>query len=125
MTDADLVSLAEAYFAALDAFDPEALAETLTDDCRLVIETHGIRHDGRDAITGLFAERWTGPLRARHHDFTHTASADAGRIASQFTVTYTGPDAPEPKSNANVFTVRDGRIAAIQVYMAGANTIRT
>ena len=45
---------------SLDAFDPEALAETLTDDCRLVIETHGIRYDGRDAITGLFAERWTG-----------------------------------------------------------------
>ena len=73
----------------------------------------------------LFAERWQGAMTARHHDFAHTPSAAAGRIASQFTVTYGGDGAPEPKSNANVFTMAGGRITAIQVYMSGANTIRT
>lgn len=125
MTDADLTDLAMRYFTALDARDPDALAATLSDDCVLTIETHGITHVGREAIRTLFATRWEGPLRAIHHDFTHTPSPSTGRIASQFTVTYSGPGASEPKSNANVFSVRDGRITKIAVYMAGANSIRT
>ena len=72
MTDADLVALAEAYFTALDDRDPPALEAVLTPDCRFSIETHGIVHDGRAAIVDLFATRWKGHIRARHHDFTHT-----------------------------------------------------
>ncbi|MEM1431335.1 MAG: nuclear transport factor 2 family protein [Pseudomonadota bacterium] len=125
MTEAGLVALAEAYFAALDARDPEDLAATLAEEAVLSIETHGIAHTGRDAIVRLFAARWEGPLRARHHDFTHSPAAAHGRITSQFTVTYTGPEAPDPKSNANVLTVAGDRIARVQVYMAGDNTIRT
>lgn len=125
MTDADLVALADAYFKALDTRDPNALEEVLTPDCLLSIETHGIFYEGRAAIVELFATRWKGPIRARHHDFTHTPSAASGRIASQFTVTYSGDGAAAPKSNANVFTIRDGLISRIQVYMSGENTIRT
>jgi hypothetical protein len=62
---------------------------------------------------------------AIHHDFIHSPSAVTGRIASQFTVTYSGPGAPEPKSNANVFTMAGGQITRIAVYMAGANSIKT
>jgi hypothetical protein len=125
MTDTDLIALSEAYFRALDARDVEALVAVLDPGCVLTIETHGIQYDGADAIRTLFSTRWEGPMLARHHDFTHTPSAAAGRIASQFTVTYSGDGAPDPKSNANVFTVRDGMITCIQVYMAGANSIRT
>ena len=125
LTDDGLVALADAYFAALDARDTLALAGTLAEDAILTIETHGIVHEGRGAIVALFDERWRGAMTARHHDFTHTPSAVLGRIASQFTVTYTGDDAPEPKSNANVFTVVGDRIVRVQVYMAGGNTIRT
>lgn len=125
MTNEDLTDLAMRYFSALDARNPDALAETLAEDCALTIETHAITHAGRAAIRELFATRWQGPLRAVHHDFTHSPSASTGRIASQFTVTYSGPDAPEPKSNANVFSMQDGQITRIAVYMAGANSIRT
>ena len=125
MTDTDLVDLAEAYFRALDDRDVEALVTLLNPDCALDIETHDIHHSDAEAIRTLFATRWQGPMLARHHDFTHTPSAATGRIACQFTVTYSGDDAPEPKSNANVFTARDGKITRIQVYMAGANSIRT
>ena len=126
MTETEAITLAEAWFAALDAFDAQALAETLTDDCVLTIETHGVRTEGRAAIVDLFATRWAGEgPRARHHTFTHTPAPAHGRVASKFTVTYTqGGAAVDEKSNANVFTLRDGRIAAVQVYMAGANTIR-
>ena len=102
-----------------------ALEAVLTPDCRFSIETHGILHDGRAAIVDLFATRWRGHIRARHHDFTHTPSAASGRIASQFTVTYSGEGAAAPKSNANVFTVKNGLISRVQVYMSGENTIRT
>jgi len=127
LTETEAITLVEAYFAALDAFDAEALAGTLTDDCAMSIETHGIRTDGRAAIVDLFATRWAGDgPRAEHHGFTHTAAPARGRVASQFTVTYRVDGAEvDRKSNANVFTLRDGKIAAIQVYMAGANTIRT
>ena len=125
MTDDALTRLAAAYFAAIDDRDPNALSATLAETCLLTIETHGIAYEGRAAICDLFQDRWTGLLRARHHDFTHTPSPATGRIASQFTVTYSGPDAPLPKSNANVFTVENDRITKIAVYMAGANTIKT
>ena len=127
LTETEAVTLVEAYFAALEAFDAQALAATLTEDCVLTIETHGARTEGRAAIVDLFATRWAGDgPRARHHTFTHTPAPAHGRVASQFTVTYTGGgNVVDAKSNANVFTLREGRIAAIQVYMAGANTIRT
>lgn len=125
MTDDALIELAVRYFTALDARDPEALADTLAADCVMTIETHGITYAGRSAIKDLFATRWQASLRAVHHDFTHSPSAVTGRIASQFTVTYTGPGASEPKSNANVFAMQNGEITKIAVYMAGANTIQT
>lgn len=125
MTDEALIELATRYFTALDARDPDALAAMLSADSVLTIETHNIRYDGREAIRALFAERWKGALRALHHDFTHSPSPSTGRITSQFTVTYSGPNAGAPKSNANVFTMENGEITMIAVYMSGANTIKT
>ena len=129
MTDDDLIALAMRYFTALDARDSDALADTLADDCVLKIETHHIRYDGKGAICTLFESRWEVPpdllVQARHHDFTHSPSPSSGRITSQFTVTYSGPDAPLPKSNANVFSMQDGKITRISVYMAGANSIKS
>lgn len=63
-------------------------------------------------------------VKARHQDVIHSPSQSSGRITSQFTVTYSGPDAPPPKSNANVFSMREGKITRISVYMAGANSIK-
>lgn len=129
MTNDDLIQLAMRYFTALDAHDSDALASTLGKDCVLRIETHDITHNGRAAIRALFVSRWDVPpdamITARHHDFTHSPSPSSGRITSQFTVTYSGTDAPEPKSNANVFSMRDGKITRISVYMAGANSIKS
>ncbi len=126
MTRDEMIAVAEAYFAALDAFDVSALCAVLSEDCVLSIETHGIVHTGRAAIADLFGTRWKeAALTAVHHDFTHTADPQAGRIASSFTVTYSGPGAPEPKSNLNVFTVQGGLITAIRIYMSGANTVRS
>jgi ketosteroid isomerase-like protein len=126
MSRDEMIALSQAYFTAMDAFDVGALRELLTEDCVLSIETHGIVHADGAAIVDLFETRWKdAAVTAVHHDFTHTADPRAGRIASSFTVTYSGPGAPKPKSNANVFTMQGGLITAIRIYMSGANTVRT
>ncbi len=128
MTGDELIELATRYFTALDDRDSDALANLLAEDCVLRIETHDITHHGRAAIRALFTARWEAPpdtmVNARHHDFTHSPSPSCWRITSQFTVTYSGPEAPAPKSNANVFSMRDRKITRISVYMAGANSIK-
>ena len=125
MTASKLTDLAIRYFAALDACSPYTLAQTLAEDCILTIQTHDIAYSGRDTIRTFFATRWEGPLKAVHHNFTHTPSHSTGRIASQFTVTYSGIGAASPKSNANVFTMYNDYITKIDVYMTGENTMKT
>ena len=125
MTDSELTELVIRYFSALDARDPDALAQTLAKDCILKIQTHDITYSGRDTISTFFATRWEGTLKAVHHNFTHTPSHSTGRIASQFTVTYYGIGAADTKSNANVFTMCKDHITKIDVYMAGENTIKS
>ena len=61
MTDDDLVRLATRYFTALDTRDSDALADTIADPSRLIIETHNIIHDGKQAICALFESLWTAP----------------------------------------------------------------
>ena len=113
MTDDDLVRLATRYFTALDTRDSDALADTLADSCLLIIETHNIIHDGKQAICTLFESRWTVPsermVKVRHQDVIHSPSQSSGRITSQFTVTYSGPNAPPPKSNATYFPCVTGK----------------
>ena len=125
MTASKLTDLAIRYFAALDACSPNTLAQTLAEDCILTIQTHDIAYSGRDTVRTIFATRWEGPLKAVHHNFTHTPSHSTGRIASQFTVTYSGIGAASPKSNANVFTMYNDYITKIDVYMTGENTMKT
>lgn len=125
MTRDQIIAMSTAYFDAIDAMDVQALRELLTNDCVLIIESHGITYDGRDAIVDLFAARWKDPVvTSIHVGFAHVADTQTNRVASTFTARYSGPGAPEAKSNANVFSLRDGRIAKIQVYMSGENTVR-
>ncbi len=128
MTGDELIELATRYFTALDDRDSDALANLLAEDCVLRIETHDITHHGRAAIRALFTARWEVPthtkVNERNHYYTNSTSPTCSRITIQFTVTYSGPEAPAPKSNANVFSMRDRKITRISVYMAGANSIK-
>ena len=127
MTDDDLIALprdiSPRWIGVTAILSPTRLRIPV-----LIIETHNIIHDGKQAICALFESRWTVPsdrmVKARHQDVIHSPSQSSGRITSQFTVTYSGPDAPPPKSNANVFSMRDGKITRISVYMACANSIK-
>jgi hypothetical protein len=60
----------------------------------------------------------------RHDQFKFMTDPKAGRVAVQFRVTNTLPDdSLVYKSNCNFFTVTKGMFSAVNVYMAGANTL--
>ena len=103
MTDDDLVRLATRYFTALDTRDSDALADTLAGSCLLIIETHNIIHDGKQAICALFESRWTvlsdRMVKARHRDVIHSPSQSSGRITSH--------QPPVSQAYAEWLTVRD------------------
>lgn len=121
----ELIGLAENYFARVDAKDLDGVRACLAPDCRLVIETSAVIHDGRDAaILSMFAayfERWESIW---HGNFDHVADAANGRLACRFDVRKTAPDGSvDEKRNANFFTVEAGLIRRISVYMTGENTL--
>lgn len=120
-----LIDLAETYFAKVDAKDLDGVLATLAPDCRMTVETFGVVHDGADAIGRMFEayfERWT---EIWHGNFDHVADPVAGRLACRFDIRKVAPDGTvDEKKNANFFTIEDGLIRRISVYMMGENTLR-
>ncbi len=124
MTDAQMITLVERYFAAVDAQDIQSVLATLSPDCRFSVETHGVVLEGQEQITGMLNRLWAAHASVRHDRFIHVADARQGRIASRFRVMNTLPGGEQVfKSNCNFFTVRNGVFDTVSVYMAGANTL--
>ena len=125
MTRDDQIELVTRYFAAVDAEDLDALLATLCADCVFSVETHGVRLEGHDQITGMFTRLWADHAAVLHHGFTHVADPVTGGIASRFSVENTEHDGRKThKSNCNFFEIRDGRFSSVRVYMAGPNTLK-
>ena len=124
MTDDDLIAQVKTYFAAVDAEDLAGALATLTPDCRFTIETHGVRFDGHDEVSGMFQRLWDAHAAVKHDQFTFVPAASEARIAAQFQVTNTLADGQTVhKSNCNFFSVRGGKFDTVAVYMAGENTL--
>lgn len=124
MTDAELIDMVKAYFAAVDAEDLPGVLAMLTQDCLFTVETHGVRLEGHDQIEGMFRRLWASHAAVRHDRFAFIASAATGGIAARFQVTNTLPDGGlVHKSNCNFFHVRGGAFDSVAVYMAGENTL--
>ena len=125
MTKSEMIDLVERYFAAVDAQDVEGTLATCAADCRITVETAGVEHQGRDTeIRAMFEGLFERFESVWHGDFHHVVDEQAGTIASQFLVRNLATDgARQEKHNCNFFRVEDGRLAAISVYMSGANTL--
>ncbi len=120
----DGAALVRRYFAAVDAADLDGVLATLHDDCVFTVETHGVRLEGREAISGMFRRLWANHRAVRHYEFRVLAAPGWNRIAAQFQVENTEKDGSlTHKSNCNFFDFRDGRFSHIAVYMAGPNTL--
>ena len=124
MSRDELIALVQRYFAAVDGEDIDALLETLTEDCVFTVETHGVRLQGHAQIAGMLQRLWDSHLAVRHWQFVYVPDAEGGRAAVRFQVENTELDGSlTHKSNCNFFELRDGRFAAVAVYMAGPNTL--
>lgn len=126
MTRPDMPKMVETYFRGVDARDLAMILSVMTPDCRFHVETHGDQVQGHAAIAAMFTHIWQGPAGSVVHDgFIHTVDPVAGRVASQFRVTYTRPDGSVlVKSNANVFALDGDRFGDIAVYMTGENRLK-
>ena len=125
MTDDELISLVQEYFAGVDGEDLNKVLSTLTEDCRFSVETHNVELTGHEEIKGMLKRLWRNHSAVRHQAFPFVPFAEQGRVAAQFKVTNTLRDGSEAhKSNCNFFVLRGDRFDSVAVYMAGENTLK-
>lgn len=125
MTTPNMPEMVETYFRGVDLRDAAMILSVMTPDCRFHVETHGDEVIGHAAIGAMFDYIWQTSGSVVHDSFIHTVDPVAGRVASQFRVTYTRADCSVLiKSNANVFTLQGDRFGDIAVYMAGENRLK-
>ena len=119
-----LEKMVRTYFAGVDGEDLGLVLSTLTFDCLFSVETHQVKLVGRSEITTMFERLWVGHKTVCHDQFKFISDPENGRVAVQFRVTNTLHDGGLVfKSNCNFFTVTDGMFSAVNVYMAGVNTL--
>ena len=119
-----LEEMVRTYFAGVDGEDLGLVFSTLADDCLFSVETHHVKLVGRSEITSMFERLWAEHKAVSHDQFKYITDPENGRVAVQFRVTNTLNDGGLVfKSNCNFFTVTDGMFSAVNVYMAGVNTL--
>lgn len=120
-----LTETVEHYFAAVDRMDLAATLAFFSPDAAVTIATFDVSYGGRDTeIRAMYERLFARYARVWHGGFEHVV-APPERIASQFTVrnrSHQG-DTTE-KHNCNFFTLRDGLIQTMAVYMSGDNSLR-
>lgn len=118
------VSLVEAYYAAFNAGDRDAMLSLLTDDVVHDLN-QGPRETGRAAFAA-FMQRMDACYRERLEDIVVMASADGRRAAAEYVVhgRYLADDAGLPPATGQTyvlpggafFDIVDGRIARVTNY---------
>lgn len=113
------VATLEAFSAAWNRHDIDALMSFMTDDC--VFQTAagpdacGARHVGRDAVRKAFPAAWIASPDAQWRNGKHFVQGDFG--VSQWTFTGTAADGSRIESDGvDIFTFRDGKIAVKNVF---------
>jgi steroid delta-isomerase-like uncharacterized protein len=113
------ISLLEAFGAAWNAHDLEALLSMVTDDC--VFETaagahaHGNRFEGKEALRAAFPAAWQVWPDARWEEATHFVSGERG--VSEWTFRGTARDGVATEvRGVDLFRFRDGKIAHKDTY---------
>jgi ketosteroid isomerase-like protein len=109
----------EAFSAAWNAHDIDALMSFMSDDC--VFQTAagpdacGTRIEGPEAVREAFSAAWQAVPDAQWRNGVHFVSGDFG--TSQWTFTGTAADGSRIETDGiDVFTFRDGKIALKNVF---------
>lgn len=106
--------VAAAYFAAIADRDPDRLRELFADDAELVTPAGRLR--GAESIVAFYRDSAFGfdDLQPQVRCYL----ADGERVAAEIGLRMAG----RRTEVADVFTVRDGRIARLAVYLGGPVT---
>lgn len=107
------VETLEAFSAAWNSHDIDALMSFMTEDCIFETvsgsEVYGSRFVGRDAVRAAFESAWKNFPDAQWRNGRHFVAGDRG--CSQWLFTGTGTDGKRIEANGvDVFTFRDGKI---------------
>lgn len=109
----------EAFSAAWNAHDIDALMSFMSDDC--IFQTAagpdacGTRVEGPEAVRKAFAAAWQAVPDARWNNGVHFVSGDFG--TSQWTFTGTAADGSRFETDGiDVFTFKAGKIALKNVF---------
>ncbi|MES2993246.1 MAG: nuclear transport factor 2 family protein [Pseudomonadota bacterium] len=109
----------EAFSAAWNAHDIDALMSFMSDDC--VFQTAagpdacGTRVTGTEAVRKAFAAAWQAVPDAQWRNGVHFVQGDFG--TSQWTFTGTAADGSRIETDGiDVFTFKDGKIALKNVF---------
>lgn len=109
----------EAFSAAWNAHDIDALMSFMSDDCVFQTaagpEACGTRVVGTDAVRKAFAAAWQAVPDAQWENGVHFVSGDFG--TSQWTFTGTAADGSRIETDGiDVFTFKNGKIALKNVF---------
>lgn len=107
------VDLLQAFSAAWNRHDVDALMSFMTDDCVFETavgpDTWGTRHVGRDAVRRAYEAAWQTLPDAQWRNGRHWVSGDRG--VSEWTFTGTAADGSRVEvDGVDLLTFRDGRI---------------
>ena len=114
----ELTRCVEAYFAAIDRKDLDAVLKLMSPACTIEYVTDGSRFAGRDeGVKAYFEKRNAGVEKSWHGDFFHVADTSAARVATRFKVRRTDKGVPERHGdNINVFEFDGTLIKRISVW---------
>lgn len=113
------IATLEAFSAAWNAHDIEALMSFMTDDCEFLTpagaDACGTRHTGRAAVRQSFEAVWLAMPDAHWHDGRYTVQGDIGFSTWTFTGTHANGERTEV-DGVDVFTFRNGKIHSKNAY---------
>ena len=123
---AQLIDLVETrYFAAMDRKDLDATMSALAPDCVLTVYPAGDRFAGRDAaIRPMFAKAFADYESLWHGNFNWVVDEPQQRLAAWFDVRLVRTDGSVVEmSNGKFFTVSDGRLSRLDLYLSTSEQI--
>ena len=119
MQPRDMLTLLDAFAAAWNRHDIDALMSMMTDDCVFAASAgpnvDGQRSEGQSAVRAAYAAVFEQFPDARWNNPTHVVAGD--RAVSEWTFTGTRTDGARVEVNGcDLLTLRDGKIAVKNSY---------
>jgi len=119
-----MIARAEAYFAAVDAFDTDAILSHMTEDVVFNVPTDGVVREGKAAVRQTFDNRAGAVKESWHGNFVYMVDEAEGRLAVRDAVKRTNADgSPQEMDNMTLLEFEGDLISRITIWMTGPNPL--